>query len=465
MNNGKNSLAADNLMTEGSLWKSIILFSIPLMLSQVLQVLFNMADVATVGQFASAEALGAVGSTTTLVTLFTGFLIGIGSGINVRVAQYLGARRERDTEETVHTSFLVSLVAGVILGVLCYLFARPLLALLGTKDELIDGAVLYFKIYSFGMPGVALFNFGNGVISAAGDTKRPLIYLTAAGLLNVILNLFFVIVLGMAEDGVAWASIISQYLSASLIIIRLARSKSSCALSVRKLRFHRSKVEAILSLGVPAGIQNSIFSIANLFIQSGVNSFDAVYVEGNAAAANSDALVYNVMAALYTACSSFMGQNLGAGKRKRVMQSYIISLVYSFGIAAVLGALLLIFRDGFLSIFTNVPEVVEAGRERLIIMSTTYCISAFMDCTIAASRGIGKSLVPTIIVIMGSCVFRVAWVYTIFQHFHTLAGLYLLYPFSWAITAVAEIIYFVISYKKMSSAGAVFTGQEAQKIE
>lgn len=435
-------------ITDGSLWKNILLFSLPLMLSQLLQVLFNMADVAVVGKFSSAEALGAVGSTTILVSLFTGFLIGMGSAVNVRVAQHLGAKDKERTISSVRTSFAICLATGIIIMSLCLLSARFMLELLKTKDDLIEGAVLYFRIYALGMPALGIFNFGNGVLSANGDTKRPLVYLFVAGILNVILNLFFVIICGMAADGVAWASIISQYVSAILVIIHMTREKDSCGLSFRELKIYKGRAKPILMLGVPAGFQNAVFAVANLFIQRAVNSFDSTMVEGNSAAANSDTLIYNVMAAFYTACSSFMGQNWGAKKHDRVLKSYFISLFYSFVAGAVLGLSLLLAGDLFLGLFTNEREVVEAGMQRLRIMAYSYAISAFMDCTIAASRGIGKSFAPTIIVIFGSCVFRVAWIYTVFAHFHTIPSLYLLYAFSWTITAVAEITYFIIAYKK-----------------
>ena len=220
------------------------------------------------------------------------------------------------------------------------------------------------------------------------------------------------------------------------------RQKDECALRLHQIRFYKGKTKDLLGLGLPAGIQNAIFSIANLFIQSGVNSFDSTMVAGNSAAANADSVIYNVMAAFYTACSSFMGQNWGAGKRDRVLKSYFVSLIYSFAAGAILGLALVIFGKEFLSLFTNEPEVVEAGMQRIRIMGYSYAVSAFMDCTISASRGIGKSFGPTLIVILGSCVFRVIWVYTIFAHFHTIPSLYLLYIFSWAITAVAEIVYF-----------------------
>ncbi len=436
-------------LTEGPLAKKILFFSIPLMISNILQVLFNMSDIAVVGRFSGPEALGAVGSTTTIVTLATGILIGVGSGVNVVVAKYLGAKSRKDVKEAVHSAFIICLITGFILLIAGVLFSRNILEILKTKDELIDGATLYLRIYALGMPALAIYNFGNAVLSAAGNTKKPLYYLLVAGIINVLLNLFLVIVCKMSVDGVAIASISSQYISATLILISLFRSKDDYSLKLKAIRLYKGKTKEVVALGVPAGMQNAIFQIANLFIQAGVNSFDAVMVEGNSAAANADALVYDVMAAFYTACSSFMGQNYGANKKDRVLKSYFISLAYSFGAGIILGFSIVALGRPFLSIFTSESAVVDAGMRRLVIMGFSYCISAFMDCTIAASRGIGKSLMPTIIVIMGSCVFRIIWIYTIFAHFKTITSLYLLYSFSWSITSIAEILYFVFSYKKL----------------
>ena len=268
-------------MTSGSLWKNILLFSLPLMGSQVLEVLFNLSDVAVVGRFADYLALGAVGSTTLLVTLFTGILIGMGAGVNVRVAHELGAGNRKGTEETIHTSLLLCAIAGLLVCIICLLFSGQMLAMMNTKPELIDQAVLYMKIYALGMPAMAVYNFGNGVLSARGDTKRPLIYLSIAGVINVLLNLFFVIVCHMAAAGVATASAISLYVSAFLVMSHLLRRTDDCKVSLRKIRLHPKACKAVLLLGIPTGLQNGIFAIANLFVQAGVNSFDAVMVSGN----------------------------------------------------------------------------------------------------------------------------------------------------------------------------------------
>lgn len=437
-----------NDLTQGNLWKRILIFSLPLMLSNVLQVLFNMADVAVVGQYAGAAALGAVGSTSTLVVLFIGILIGMSCGVNVLVALHYGAKKPKDVEETVHTSALVCLLLGILLLVIGAIFSRDILQLLHTKDELIDGADKYLKIYFWGMPALALYNFGNGVYSAVGETKKPLIYLTIAGVVNVLLNLVLVIGFHMSVEGVAIASVIAQYISAILIVISLLKVKDVYGLKLSKLKLHRNKVKSVLMIGIPSAMQYAIFQIANLFVQMGVNSFDAVMVEGNSAAANADALVYDVMAAFYVACSSFMSQNYGAGKKDRVLKSFLISIVYSFGIGTIMGLSLVWFGEFFLALFTREALVIEAGMKRLTIMGLSYGISAFMDAAIAACRGLGKSVVPTVIVIMGSCVFRVIWVYTVFAYYKTIPSLYLLYVFSWTITAVAEMIYFVKIYRE-----------------
>ena len=439
-------------MTEGSLGKNILLFSIPLMISNLLQVLFNMADIAVVGQFAGSAALGSVGSTATLVTMFTDFLIGLSGGINVLTALYLGAGNKKATTETVHTSLLLSIIIGILLMLLGIGSSREILQILQTKPELLDGAVLYIHIYFLGIPALAVYNFGNAVFSAGGETKRPLYYLSFAGIVNVLLNLFFVIVCKMSVAGVAWASVIAQYISAIWIVRALFKSRETYALRRSSLHIHREKVKDILRIGVPAGAQNAIFQVANLFIQVGVNSFSATMVAGNSAAANADAVVYGVMMSFYTACGTFMGHNYGAGKKERIRKSYLVSLGYSFGVGMLLGILLVIFGKPFLGLFTSDPAVVEAGMHRLVIMGFSYGFSAFMDCTIAASRALGKSLAPTVIVLLGSCAFRIVWVYTVFAHFRTIPSLYLLYIFSWGITAAAEILYFVRIYKRQISA-------------
>lgn len=439
-------------LTEGSLGKKIFLFSLPLMLSNLLQVLFNMADIAVVGKFAGSNALGSVGSTSILVTLFTSFLIGVGGGINVLVALHIGAGNKKEAKETITTAYVLCLCMGILLLIVGISSARGILSLMNTKPELIDGAVLYLRIYFLGLPAVGVYNCGNAILSAAGDTKKPLYFLSIAGVVNVALNLLLVIVFHLDVAGVAIASIISQYISAILITYAITHGDNVYTISLRHQTLRslvfKDKLIAILKLGLPSGLQNMVFMFANLFVQVGVNSFSATMVAANSAAANADGPVYEVMAAFYVACSSFMGQNLGAKKKDRVLKSYFVSLSYSFFIGLILGLTILFMGPDFLLLFTSDPAVIELGMYRLKIMSVSYAFSAFMDCTIAASRGLGKTVVPTFIVIMGSCVFRVIWIYTIFAYFKTIPSLYLLYIFSWAITAAAEIIYFQAIYRK-----------------
>lgn len=430
-------------MTEGRLTKNIILFSLPLVLSNILQVLFNMSDIAVVGRFAGKEALGAVGSCTILVSLFTGLLIGMGSGINSIAARYIGAGDRARLRRVAHSALLISLLYGVIIMAGGIAATRPLLRLLDTKEELLAEAELYLRVYLIGTPALAIYNYGNGLLGAAGDSKRPLRYLSAAGVLNIALNLFFVIVCRWSVLGVAVASVASQYVSAACILVRVFTCRENYRVRFREMRLDRSASASVLMLGIPAGLQNAIFAVANLFIQTAVNSFDTLMVEGNSAAANADALVYDMMAAFYMACTAFMAQNYGAKKRDRVLKSYGICLSLSFGFALLFGVFLFFGGRQFLSLFTTDAAVIDAGMKRLRIMAFSYCISAFMDCTIAASRGLGKTIVPTIVVISGSCLFRILWVYTIFAHFHTIPSLYLLYVCSWTLTAIGEIIYFL----------------------
>lgn len=445
----KNHIASARSLTSGTLPIQILLFSLPLMLSNVLQVLFNMADIAVIGHFSGSLSLAAVGSTATAIALFTGVLIGLGGGVNALIARYYGARDFEEMRRTIHSSALICLICGIMMLLIGLLFSRSLLRLLQTKEEILDKATLYMQIYFCGMPALALYNFGNAVYSAMGDTKKPLTFLLISGILNVVLNIFFVVACHLDVAGVALASMLSQYLSAILILLTLFRSKEVYGMRFGELKIHRKNRREILGLGIPSGLQNGIFYLANLFIQLGVNTFDTVIVAGNSAAANADGLIFDVMSAFYTAASSFIGLNYGAGNRNRIKQSYLICLGYAFGIAAIMGVLLVTFGPQFLSVFTSDPAVIEAGMKRISIMGGLYCFSAFMDTAIAANRGLGKSMVPMIIVISGSCIFRILWVFTVFAYFRTIFSLYLLYIFSWAITGALETWYFLRCYRRL----------------
>lgn len=429
-------------MRQGNLWKSILIYSIPLMLTNLLQLLFNTADVAIVGKFAGALSLGAVGSTTLLVSLTTGWLIGISNGVNAIVAFFAGSDDIAKEKKAIYTGFIICIISGFVTLVIGFVFAKNVLLLLGTKEELIEEAILYFKIYMLGSPALAIFNYGNSVLSAEGNTKEPLIYLTISGIINVILNLVFVIGFKMTADGVAYASIIAQYISAFLIMRSLLVTDKRYKLELSNLSFETTVAIKILKIGIPAAMQYSLFAVANLFVQSAVNTFNHVIVEGNSAAMNFDSIVYDMMAAFYIACTSFIAQNYGAGNKNRIRMSYFITTVYSFGIAVILGAIIHIFCGKLLYIFTNDENVVAAGMIRLKILSITYCLSAFMDNATAACRGLGKTFIPTIIVLIGTIGFRIIWVYTVFAHFRTLESLYILYGCAFVLTAIFQNIYF-----------------------
>lgn len=436
-------------MCTGSLWKKIIIFSVPLMFSNLLQIVFTISDVAVVGKFAGSIALGAVGSTSILVTLFTGLLLGLSSGVSALTALYIGAKDSTGVKKTVHTAAILMVFLGAVIMIFGILSADIILTLMQTKEELIKGAVCYLRIYLLGTPALALFNFGNAVLSAAGDTRRPLNYLTLAGIINILLNLIFVLVFHLGVSGVAIASIISQYISAALVIRLLLHSQEIFALHLNELNIDQDKMKRILRIGIPSAVQYALFAVANLFVQTSVNFFDHVMVEGNSAAANADPLTYDTMAAFYTACTSFMAQNLGAKKKDRIIKSFFICLFYSFALGLILGVGIYVFRYPFLSLFTSEKAVVDAGIKRLSVMALSYCVSAFMDCTIAASRGLGKTIIPMLIVTAGSTLFRLLWIWTVFAHFRTIESLYLLYVFSWTITAAAELIYFAKIFKSV----------------
>ena len=441
----QTSRSAD--LTSGPMLQKIILFSIPLAASSILQLLFNAADVVVVGRFAGSTALAAVGSNGSLINLLVNLFVGLSLGANVVAARCFGAKDDHGVQDTVQTSVTLGLVSGVLLAGVGFFAARGLLELMSCPEDVIGLSTLYLKIYFIGMPMTMLYNFSSALLRAVGDTKRPLYCLAAAGIINVVLNLVFVIGFSMSVAGVALASAISQCVSAGLILHALTKVQDCYALHFKEAKLDPAMTKSILALGLPAGFQNAIFAIANLFIQAGVNSFDSLMVKGNSAAANADNLIYDCMAAFYMACASFMSQNYGAGKLDRVKKSYFISLAYSFGVGLALGGGLFLFGRQFLALFTTESAVIDAGMKRVGVMALAYCISAFMDCTIAASRGLGKSVVPTVIVILGSCVFRVIWVYTVFAYFHTIMSLYLLYICSWTITATAEILYFAHVYR------------------
>lgn len=436
-------------MCEGPILGKVLIFSIPLMLSGILQLLFNAADVIVVGRFAGSQSLAAVGSTSALINLLINVFMGFSVGVNVLVARYYGGRKERDVSETVHTAVTLSLVCGLILVAVGLALTRPLLELMGTPDDVIDKAVLYMQIYFIGMPANMLYNFGSAILRAVGDTKRPLYYLSAAGVVNVILNLISVIIFHMDVAGVALATIISQAISAVCVLRCLMRHESCLKIRLGELKIHKEKLMGIVKVGLPAGMQGAIFSISNVLIQSSVNSFGSIAMAGNTAAQNIEGFIYNAMVAVYQANLSFTSQNYGAGKFSRINRIMFICI----GVVSVVGFSIGVLAYGagtsLLSIYSSDPEVIAYGMTRLQIIGLTYFICGIMDTMVGSIRGIGYSVLPMLVSLTGACLFRIIWIFTIFQWSHTLLTLYISYPASWVLTATAHIVCFFLIRKKL----------------
>ena len=448
--NGKDTNKYEIDMCNGPLFSKLILFSFPLIASGILQLLFNAADVIVVGRFAGKEALGAVGSTSSLTNLIVNIFIGLSIGTNVMVARFYGSKNEKDVSEAVHTSILISIIAGFILAFIGYILARPMLTLMGTPDDIVNHSVVYMRIYFLGMPVMMLYNFGSAILRAVGDTRRPLIYLSISGVVNVILNLIFVIKFGMGVSGVAYATVISQGIAAILVVICLMKADSCIRLDLKKLRLNKIILGQIAGIGFPAGIQGAVFSISNVIIQSTVNSFGSTVVAGNTAAQSIEGFVYTSMNAIHQAAVSFIGQNSGAKKMDRVKKSAIECFLLVTAVGVVLGNLAILFGPQLLSFYSDSPEVIEYGMIRLKYICFLYCLCGIMDVFVGCLRGLGKAVITTLISLFGACALRIIYIYTLFPSIRSLGNLYLSYPVSWFITAIAQMIYFVIAYKEFS---------------
>ena len=443
-------------MCNGPVLKKILIFSIPLMLSGVLQLLFNAADIIVVGRFAGSQSLAAVGSTTALINLLINIFIGLSVGANVVVARAYGGRRDKDVSEAVHTAIAVSIVSGVILIVMGFVFSRLMLELMGTPDDVIDKAVLYMRIYFAGMPVVMLYNFGSAILRAVGDTRRPLYFLSIAGAVNIVLNLFFVIVMHMDVAGVALATVISQCISSGLVLRCLAKSEGGLKLELSKLKIHRKKMLQIFKIGLPAGMQGAIFSVSNVLIQSSVNSFGSIAMAGNAASANIEGFVYNAMNAVYQTNLSFTSQNIGGEKYTRVNRILFACLGTVTVVGMILGFGAYAIGDELLLIYSTDPEVIRFGMLRMSIIATTYFTCGWMDTMVGSLRGMGYSVLPMIVSLTGACGLRILWIFTIFAQQRTLTSLYISYPVSWVITAgVHMLCYFLIKRKLPKKDGIV----------
>lgn len=436
-------------MTEGRLLPKILLFSLPLMASSVLQLLFNAADVVVVGKFAGSEALAAVSSTTSLINLITQLFIGLSIGVNVVVAKHIGERDFDKTYRSVSTSIIISLVGGVIVTVVGFLFCKTMLQLMGSPDDVIDLSALYLKIYFLGTIAMMLYNYGSAILRAQGDTQRPLKFLTLSGILNVILNLIFVIVLKMSVAGVALATIISQYISAVLIMICLMKEKYPFGISLKEMTFDAAEFKQILVIGLPAGIQGTVFALSNVTVQSSINSFGKIVMAGNGAASNLEGFVYVAMNTFYQSAISFTSQNLGAKKYERLTPILFTCLGCVLVTGAVLGIGLWYFGDIFLSIYSSDPEVISAGIIRLSYIGKIYFLCGTMDVLCGCLRGMGYSLIPMINSLLGSCAFRLVWLATVFKIYHTQDMVYIVYPLSWIITITLHLILYIYVRKKM----------------
>ena len=427
-------------MTSGPLLKKIIVFTIPVLLSGVLQLLFNAADIIVVGNFAGDNAMAAVGSTASLVSLMTNLFIGISAGANVAVANFYGSKDDEAVQETVHTSVILSVVGGAGLMLIGLLLARPILELMGSPEAVLPLSALYLRIFFLGMPGSLLFNFCASILRATGDTKHPLYYLSVAGILNVVLNLFFVIVLNMSVAGVALATIISQYVSAFLIVRRMARLNSSIRIQWSKLRVSKSKLLRILRVGIPAGIQSSLFALSNVVIQSAINSFGEVVMAANTASTNIEGFVYIAMNSVYQAAMNFSGQNYGAGRYKRLHKVLFECLGLVTFVGLVLGGGAYLFGRPLLHIYTDSAMVITFGLQRMEIICLTYFLCGWMDTIVGVMRGMGYGIMPMLVSLVGSCLFRILWVQTIFQVYHTLPMLYISWPITWVITFLMHVV-------------------------
>lgn len=445
----ENSKKYEIDMCNGPILGKMLLFYFPLMASNVLQLVFNAADIVVVGNFAGSEALAAVGSTSALINLLTNIFIGLSIGANVMVARYYGAGQKEELSDMVHTAILTSVISGVILLFIGLFLTGPILTLMGTTKDALPLAKLYIKIYFCGMPFTMLYNFGAAILRAIGDTRRPMIYLLLAGIVNVLLNLLFVISFQMSVAGVALATIISQAISAYLIIRCLIKADGDYKIYLNKLRIDKNKLKKMLSIGLPAGVQGMLFSISNVIIQSSVNKFDTIAVAGNTAASNIEGFVYMSMNAFYQTALSFTGQNYGAKKLDRIKKIMIYALISVSVVGLIMGNAANISSKYLLRLYNSDPEVIAYGMVRMKYICTIYFLCGTMDVMVGVIRGMGYSIMPMIVSLTGACLFRIVYIFTYFRTHNTLPVLYLSYLYSWIMTTIAHIICFIIVYNKL----------------
>lgn len=446
-------------LTEGPMLSGIISYTIPIILTGLIQLLFNAADLIVVGRYRGSIAVAAVSATGAITNLIVNLFIGLSVGAGVSVAHGLGGKQDDEVHRTIHTAIPTAFIGGIILTVIGVLFADDLLLLMQTPKDVLPFAAKYMKIYFCGMTFMLLYNFAASILRAAGDTKSPLLFLSIAGVVNVVLNLFFVVEMEMHVDGVALATTISQAISAILVLIALMCRKDACKLSIKKLRFYKAQLLKIIRIGLPAGLQGSLFSISNVFIQSSFNSFnDSVLMSGNGAASNIEGFVYVIMNSLHQTAVNYIGQNVGANKYDRVKKSYYICMICVVVAGMTAGGLVYAFGETLLGIYiTDSQQAIQYGLTRFSIVCTTYFLCGMMDVSTGALRGLGSSFTPMLISVLGVCGLRILWIYTIFRipQFHTPESLYISYPVSWIITVAAQITAFLILYRKKSQQAAI----------
>lgn len=434
-------------MTNGKLLPKILKFALPLMFTGVLQLLFNAADMIVVGQFVGDIALAAVGATSNIVNLLVNLFMGLSIGAGVVMAKHYGAKNEDEAHDLVHTAMPLSLILGIAVLIIGLRLAKPMLVLLKTPDNCLPLSNQYLSIYFFGTPFLMIYNFGASILRAIGDTVRPLIYLTIAGVMNVIVNLITVICFNMGVAGVAYATITSQGVSAILVTISMLKEQGYARLSIKNLKIKKKPLLAILRFGVPSGIQSSLFSISNSLIQSTVNSFGDTVLAANTAAQGLEGFVFVIMNSVATTASTAVGQNYGAGDIKRIKASVVRCLACSAILSVSVSATMYLLRKPLLSLYTSNPEAIAHASKRMAIILGTYFFFGLMDVFTQSMRGMGYSIVPMIIVLFGTCVFRVAWIYTVFPLNPEYINVIWSYAVSWVLTFTIAFIVFLVLFK------------------
>ncbi len=437
----KNKYEID--MCNGSIMDKLISFALPLMLSGILQLMFNAVDIIVVGHFSSSQALAAVGSTTALINVFVNLFIGVSLGTNVLAARFYAAGKDKEMSEVVHTSILFALISGIVMAIIGVLLAKPALQLMQTPADVIDQSALYMRIYFLGMPFFMLYNYGAAVLRAVGDTKRPLMYLILSGIVNTLLNLFLVIVFRLAVAGVAISTIIAQCMSCILILNCLRKSESSYKLTFSGLNIKWVYLRQIFQVGIPAGIQSTVINFSNALLQSSVNSFGSTAMAGYTAANNILGFLYASVNAVTQACMSFTSQNFGVGKYKRVDLVLRDCMILTVGVSLVLGGGAYLFGNEVLRIYTNDSEVVRCGVEILSITTVPYFLCGIMDLFPGSLRGMGYSTVPMILSVVGTVGMRIFWIYRVFPFHRSLYVLFISYPASWTFTIIMQVICFI----------------------